>query len=175
METPASVARHPIHPMLITIPIGLWVFSFVCDLVVLFSDVGAVELLWFALAYYAMAAGVLGAIVAAFPGLFDFLSLRNRRLRKLGLAHIGINLFVVALYAVNLWLRSQDPPSFLAAMGLSALGIALLAVSGWLGGELVHVHGVGVASVPAPVDDLRAREPAQARHADSSATRLGST
>jgi uncharacterized membrane protein len=173
METPASIARHPIHPMLITIPIGLWIFSFACDFVVLFSDVGAVELLWFALAYYAMAAGVLAAIIAAIPGLFDFFSLRNRRLRRIGLIHMALNLSVVALYVVNLWLRSQDPPAFLAAMGLSVLCIAVIAVSGWLGGEMVHVHGVSVASVPAPVDDLKPREAAP--RTGSSATRLGST
>src|SRR5262245_50424053 len=32
METPASIRRHPIHPMLVSIPIGLWIFSLVCDL-----------------------------------------------------------------------------------------------------------------------------------------------
>ena len=30
MRTPASIARHPIHPMLVPIPIGLWIFSLVC-------------------------------------------------------------------------------------------------------------------------------------------------
>ena len=33
MKTPANIAKHPIHPMLITIPIGLWVCSLVCDIV----------------------------------------------------------------------------------------------------------------------------------------------
>ena len=33
MRTPASIAGHPIHPMLVPIPIGLWIFSLVCDLV----------------------------------------------------------------------------------------------------------------------------------------------
>jgi uncharacterized membrane protein len=37
MQTPANIAKHPIHPMLVTIPIGLWVFSFVCDLVFAFG------------------------------------------------------------------------------------------------------------------------------------------
>ena len=35
MSTPASVKGHPIHPMLVTLPIGLWVFSFVADIVFL--------------------------------------------------------------------------------------------------------------------------------------------
>lgn len=33
MQTPASIARHPIHPMLVNFPIGLWNFSLVCDLI----------------------------------------------------------------------------------------------------------------------------------------------
>ncbi len=172
METPASIARHPLHPMLITIPVGLWVFSLVCDIVVLFSDVGEVELVWFMLAYYTMAGGLVGALIAAVPGLFDFFSLRNRRLRKLALTHMAINLSVVALYAVNLWLRSAEPPVFLAGMGLSVLGVVLIAISGWIGGEMVHVHGIGVAAVPAPVDDVTDRE---ATHTGPSATRLGPT
>src|SRR5207248_7202313 len=40
MQTPASIARHPIHPMLVPIPIGLWIFSFVCDLVHAFGAQG---------------------------------------------------------------------------------------------------------------------------------------
>ncbi len=172
METPASIARHPIHPMLITIPVGLWIFSLACDVVVLFSNVGEVELVWFMLAYYTMAAGIVGALLAAIPGLFDFLSLKNRPLRKLALTHIAINLGVVALYAINVWLRSAEPPHFLAGMGLSLLGVTLIAISGWIGGEMVHVHGVGVAGIPAPVDDIGDRE---ATHTGPSATRLGPT
>jgi hypothetical protein len=33
MRTPANIAKHPIHPMLIPMPIGLWIFSLVCDLI----------------------------------------------------------------------------------------------------------------------------------------------
>lgn len=31
MRTPAQIAGHPIHPMLVPIPSGLWLFSFACD------------------------------------------------------------------------------------------------------------------------------------------------
>jgi len=33
MRTPASIAKHPIHPMLVNFPIGLWFFSLICDLI----------------------------------------------------------------------------------------------------------------------------------------------
>ena len=74
------------------------------------------------------------------------------------------------LYAINLWLRSAEPPNFLIGMGQSLLGVTLIAISGWLGGEMVHVHGVGVAGIPAPIDDVS--EP-EVTHTGPSATRLG--
>jgi uncharacterized membrane protein len=40
VKTPASIAGDPIHPMLVAIPIGLWIFSLVCDLVHLFGAAG---------------------------------------------------------------------------------------------------------------------------------------
>src|SRR5690348_7249457 len=72
MQTPASIARHPIHPMLVPIPIGLWIFSFVCDL---FHAGGATAEAWTTVAFYTMAGGIIGALLAALPGLIDLLSL----------------------------------------------------------------------------------------------------
>ena len=65
MQTPASIARHPIHPMLVPIPIGLWVFSFVCDL---FHAGGASAQAWTTVAFYTMAGGIIGALLAVLPG-----------------------------------------------------------------------------------------------------------
>ena len=33
MRTPASINGHPVHPMLVTIPIGLWIFSLAADVI----------------------------------------------------------------------------------------------------------------------------------------------
>ncbi len=145
MRTPASIAGHPIHPMLITIPIGLWIFSLVSDVIVHVSDVEDVQVLWFTLAYYTMAGGLVGALLAAIPGLIDFLSMEQPPIRKLAATHMAINLTVVALYAVNLWLRTSQPPSADVGFGLSVLGVVLLGISGWIGAEMVHVHRIGVA------------------------------
>src|SRR3954451_10109294 len=71
MQTPANIARHPIHPMLVPIPIGLWIFSLVCDLVYL----GGGGDQWETVAQYNMVAGVIGALIAALPGVIDMLSL----------------------------------------------------------------------------------------------------
>ena len=169
METPASIARHPLHPMLVGVPIGLWLFSLVCDVIVYASNVEEIEILWFTLGYYTLGAGLAGALAAAVPGLVDYLSLRERRHRELATIHLALNLVVISLYAVNLWVRSQDPPEFEVAFALSVVGLTLLAVSGWIGGELVHVHGVGVAGhVDAPRDRA-----ADTGRSEPSSTRLG--
>lgn len=174
MDTPASIARHPIHPMLITVPVGLWIFSLVSDLVVFFADTADVQLLWFTLAYYTMAGGIVGALLAAIPGLIDLVSIRNYRVRRIALLHMSINLVVVALYVVNLWLRNGESASFASELGLSALCIVLLVISGWLGGEMVHVHGVGVASAPTPLPSQAVAEHGSERH-EPSATTAGPT
>ncbi|HWI14643.1 MAG TPA: DUF2231 domain-containing protein, partial [Burkholderiales bacterium] len=101
MRTPASIARHPIHPMLIPIPIGLWLFSFVCDLLFVF---GSGVSLWYTLAFYTMIGGLIGAALAAVPGFIDMLSLSGSR-KRIALAHMTINLVVVMLYALNIGVR----------------------------------------------------------------------
>jgi uncharacterized membrane protein len=141
MASPASFQKHPIHPMLIPFPIALWIFSFVCDLIYVMGWGGAV---WNDMAFYSMAGGLLGALLAAVPGYIDFRSLSDPAVRSIGRAHMLINLVIVVLFAVNLWLRMGSTPPTTIPLILSFVGIALLGVSGWLGGEMVYVRGVAV-------------------------------
>src|SRR5512141_714123 len=108
MRTPANIAGHPIHPMLVTIPIGLWVFSLVCDLIALRSGDPQT---WNTVAFYAMVGGVIGALAAAVPGLIDLLSLGDSPVKKTAITHMSINLVIVALFAVNAWTRYQSSVS----------------------------------------------------------------
>jgi uncharacterized membrane protein len=140
MRTPASIAHHPIHPMLVALPIGLWIFSFICDLAFVLG-VGAS--LWFTLGFYTMIGGTAAALLAAIPGTIDMLSLRGR-VRSLALTHMGLNVTIVLLYAVNIGMRISDPALAGLPLALSGLSIALLAVSGWIGGHMVYVHAVAV-------------------------------
>lgn len=140
MKTPASIAGHPIHPMLVPLAIGLWIFSFVCDLIHLRQGADPV---WSTVALYAMGGGIIGALLAAVPGLIDLLSL-PANVRGTAVAHMSINLVVVTLYVVNFWMRMRAPENPGGLVWLSLLCVALLAVSGWLGGKLVFEHGVAV-------------------------------
>ena len=142
METPASIAKHPIHPMLVALPIGLWVFSLISDII---YRTGWGPAVWNDVAFYTMAGGIVGALIAAVPGLIDLLSLSGKS-KAIGVWHMIFNLIAVAIFAVNLWLRTTYPPSANLPFALSVLGVVLLGVSGWLGGELVYKHAVAVDS-----------------------------
>jgi uncharacterized membrane protein len=146
MRTPASIAGHPIHPMLVPIPIGLWIFSLVCDL---FHAGGSTNPAWTTVAFYCMGGGIVGALAAALPGLIDLLSLPAGP-RKTALTHMAINLTVVALYVINFWMRMQTPGSPGKLVWLSLISVGLLAISGWLGGKMVFEHGIAVNVPPSP-------------------------
>ena len=147
MRTPASIYKHPIHPMLVVFPIGLWIFSLACDLIRL---AGASAEIWTTVAFITMVGGLIGALCAAVPGAIDLLYYKGGAppVKKIALTHMAINLTAVVLYAINVWLRASGStpmdPGMSAPVLLSIVGVALIAVSGWLGGQMVHVYGVGV-------------------------------
>ena len=141
MRTPASIAGHPIHPMLVPIAIGGFVLSLVADLICVVTGNAQP---WNQLAYYTMIGGIVGALLAALPGLVDLLSLPAGAVKKTAVTHMVINLTVVGLYIGNAWLRHGNPQDLKVPMTLSFIAVLLLLVSGWLGGKMVFEAGVGV-------------------------------
>jgi uncharacterized membrane protein len=143
MASPASIAKHPIHPMLIVFPVGLWVFSLVCDVV---FHMGWGGPSWNDAAFYSMAGGIVGALLAAIPGFIDFFSIPSSQqsLKKLGWAHMVINLGAVIIFAIDLWWRVGKTTGSSGPMVLSIVGVLSLVASGWLGGSMVYEHGMAV-------------------------------
>lgn len=141
MRTPASVAGHPIHPMVIVFPVGLLVFSLICDLIALFS---LDPLIFLTVALYTMIGGFIGALLAAVPGFIDFLSIRDEHVKKIAVMHMTINLIVVILYGINIGLRIGGSEVNGIPLLISVIGVGLLGISGWLGGAMAYRHGVGV-------------------------------
>jgi uncharacterized membrane protein len=142
MESRAKLFGHAIHPMLISFPIGLFVTAVIFDIMHLVTGTA----LWASVAYYMIAAGIIGGLLAAIFGLVDFLGVPGgTRARSVGLLHGAGNVVVVALFVVSWLLRRPDPssPSTLALV-FSFAGVALASVTAWLGGELVEHLGVGV-------------------------------
>jgi len=155
MSSPASIAKHPIHPMLVPFPIALWIFSFVSDLVYALNWGGA---LWKDIAFVTMAGGVIGALVAAVPGYLDYRSVKAPDVQRIGRWHMILNLSIAILFTINLWLRVGNDAGATLPVILSFLGIAMLGISGWLGGELVYVHGVSVEGQTRPSKEKRERD-----------------
>jgi uncharacterized membrane protein len=145
MPTPASIRKHPIHPILVGVPIGLWTFAVVADLVHLLGWGGP---MWKEVARYCIGGGIVGALLAAVPGLVDLTSISGGPVRKIALTHMTVNLIAVALFGLSLWLRAGDPLGGWP-VAVSGIGLLVLGLGGWLGGELVFVHGMGVAAAEA--------------------------
>ena len=145
MSAPASFKGHPFHPMLVALPIGLWIFSIVSDLIFKF---GLGSPVWNDVALYTVAGGIVGALIAALPGFVDLMGLQNPKTMTIAIWHMFINLLAVALYCFNFWMRMHRPPGDNLPILLSAIGIVLIIISGWLGGELVYVRGVAVKQPP---------------------------
>jgi len=145
MRTSANIGGHPIHPMLIPLPIGLWVFSFAADLIFMWRGNPA----WEQVAFYTLAGGCVGAALAAVFGLIDLLGVKDNRIFRTGLIHAGCNVVSLVIFAASWYLRTTSGSQMLGANSkipfvLSLVGVAVLGAAGWFGGELVFRYGVGV-------------------------------
>jgi uncharacterized membrane protein len=142
----ASIAGHPIHPMLIPFPIAFFVGTFVCDLV--FWSSGNAS--WVDATLWLLGAGLIMAALAAVAGLTDVLG--DAQIRNLSTAwwHAGGNVIVVLIELYNWFSRYSQGSKAVLPTGLilSAIVVAILLFTGWKGWEMVYRHRVGVASAP---------------------------
>jgi uncharacterized membrane protein len=138
----AAIAGHPIHPMLVPVPIGLMAGALVSDL----AYVATRDSFWARASLAMTAGGVVGGLVSAVAGATDFFSKREIRRHRIAWLHAGGNLAVVTLGATSAALRSRDPAKAVVPAGLlmSLTAATLLLGTGWLGGELVYRERVGV-------------------------------
>jgi nitrite reductase/ring-hydroxylating ferredoxin subunit/uncharacterized membrane protein len=143
MRSTASIKGHPIHPALIPFPFAFLTGAFVFDLAGRLADRAA----WWTTGAHLALAGIATALLAAVPGLVDYVrtvppdSTAKRRATK----HMAANLSAVALFAAGWWLRGDSAVEpGVAILGLEGVGVALLAVGGWMGGTLVNRNQIGV-------------------------------
>jgi len=166
MKSNVSISRHPLHPILVLIPVGAWITSFVLDVVFL----ATANTFWFVAAMWVMIVGIGGALVAATTGFIDLFTLQmSREPKNIGLWHMTLNLTITALYIINVlavrWPVLASPistgivpgDSISWAFGLNLISVVLLLVSGWLGGEMIYRWGVAVPR--ATMEKALRREP----------------
>ncbi len=150
--------------MLVVFPLGLLATSVAWDI----CRLAAGTRMWGVVAFWTIAAGIIGALLAAVPGFIDWLSIPNAtRAKTVGLYHMILNLIVVALFVVSLFARLAAPGGYGAAgagrMIWGWIGVAIALASAWLGGELVERLGISVeadANPNAPSSLGRGRRPA---------------
>src|ERR1041384_6836091 len=152
MESRIKVFGHPVHPMLIVFPAGLFVSAVLMDILYLIFHNPVLS----TVAFFMIIIGVVGGLLAAIFGFIDWSALpNNSRAKNIGLWHGLGNFVIVVLFAVS-WFLRRGSPNFVPsgfAMVLSFAGILLALVTLWIGGELVYRLGVAVdrgANVNAP-------------------------
>ena len=140
LRATVTIKGHPLHPLLVTIPVGLFVAALVSDIA--FVTDGSHG--WAVASRWLLGGGLAGALLAALAGFADFAG--NARIREFRDAwlHLFANLTMVLIQGVNLILRLPDA-DVAGSIGivLSATAVLILLFSGWKGGELVFRHGVG--------------------------------
>jgi uncharacterized membrane protein len=150
---------HPIHPMLIPFPIALWVFSLVADVIYLLGGNTAWKD-W--IAFYALAGGILGAVAAAVFGIIDWLSIKDRIVKRTADWHARLNVIALLIFAASFYLRTTGGSgwtggSMTIPVSLSVVGVILITISGYLGGELVYKHAVAVNPQADTQPELKAK------------------
>ena len=142
MESKVKSMGHPMHPMLVNYPLGLLTVAPIFDIVHFVTGNG----FWSEIAFWMIAAGTIGGIIAAAVGTIDWLAIPSgTRAKSVGLLHGAGNYVILVLFIVSWLLRLSDPKApLIVAYVLSFLGAVLLGGTGWLGGELTLRLGIGV-------------------------------
>jgi nitrite reductase/ring-hydroxylating ferredoxin subunit/uncharacterized membrane protein len=156
MRSRVNIQGHPVHPVLVVFPIGLWVFSFVFDVLGRISGNGT---LW-AAGFYCIIAGCIMAALAAVPGVIDLFSVvpPHSAGRQRGYIHGLLNASALILFIAIAVYRGNSAvmPDGLS-LSLSAIGVLGITISGWLGGSLAYQYQIGVDRLYAGGGQLKER------------------
>jgi len=142
MKSKASIKTHPLHPILVTFPIAFYIGTLIFDtLAFLYQDSE-----YGITGKYLHIAGIVGAVIAAVPGIIDFLYTvpPDSSAKKRGAKHGIINSVVLVIFVIALYLKFLATlPAYIILL-LEVIGVAMTGVAGWMGGTLVHRNQIGV-------------------------------
>jgi nitrite reductase/ring-hydroxylating ferredoxin subunit/uncharacterized membrane protein len=127
---------HPVHPLLIVVPMGSWISAVLVDWLGGEDAETAADLL--------VGAGLAGAVPTIATGYADWADteLASDTVRRIGIVHAACNATATGLFAASLAARvagARGRGKLLALAGLATVG-----VGGYLGGHLTYAEGVGV-------------------------------
>src|SRR5262245_50922260 len=143
----ARLFGHPVHPALTDFPIALWSTSLLADVAGLWRG----DVVYRRFAFWAIAVGLIVAVPTIVAGLVDYAAIPPGRPAIKGATwHMWIMLSATTLYSFSLIAHigrfASSSFSMWMGIGLSAVGLVLLMLGGWLGGEMVFRHGIGSQS-----------------------------
>ena len=143
LRSTAQIANHPIHPMLVPFPIVCFIGALVTDIAYAFTA----EMMYADFSSWLLSIGLVFGVLAAIAGLTDFLGNRLIRRQAPAWPHLIGNAVALVLAFFNVLIHTRDAWTSVMPTGLilSILTVLILPVTGWLGGQLVYRHGVGVA------------------------------
>jgi uncharacterized membrane protein len=139
MQGKATIAKHPLHPVLVTLPIGFFSGALICDIIRSLSG----DPFWSHMSVALIAFGLASGLAAALFGFIDYFTApMSARAKAVATSHMILNLIVLAVFAMALFLRYGSNDSGVG-ITLTVLGVIVLAFSGYLGGHLAYHYGVG--------------------------------
>lgn len=139
----AAIRGHPLHPMIVPLPIGALVVAFGFDIAFFMTQ----DPFFARAAMILLGVGLATGALAAVLGLMEMMSLSRARTLGIAWMHGVGNLVAIFLTLANFLIRHPDPAGGVVPAGVAISGVVLLLllVGGWLGGEMTYRHGVGVS------------------------------
>lgn len=142
MRSKASIKSHPLHPILVSFPIGFLVGAFVSDLIAAFSGNQSFS----QTAYYLEVAGIVMGILAAIPGFIDYLYTvpPKSSAKKRGAKHGLLNVTQLVLFSIALIIRTNGNPNEILVIVLEGAGVIIIGFTGWMGSTLIYRNQIAV-------------------------------
>ena len=142
IDSHAAVLGHPLHPLLIHFPIAALIMLLASDVAYVVTD----EVFWARAGYWLAAVGVIGGAISGLAGGIDLFTVYRIRRLVTAWAHSILAVTLLSLAAFNFMLRWDNVAEHIVPWGLymSVLTVALISITGVLGGQLVYEYGVGV-------------------------------
>lgn len=141
IKSRASLAGHPLHPVMIHFPVAALMALVASDLAFWYTN----DPFWMRTGLWLAGVGAFGGWIASTAGIIDLVTVARIRRLITGWSHAIVAVVMLSLASLNWLLRFNDPSAILPwGLAISLVTAALIALTGWLGGQLVYEHAVGV-------------------------------
>ncbi|HDZ45683.1 hypothetical protein LCGC14_0097970 [marine sediment metagenome] len=141
IKSRASLAGHPLHPVMIHFPVAALMALVASDLAFWYTS----DPFWMRTGLWLAGVGAFGGWIASVAGIIDLVTVKRIRRLITGWSHAIVAVVMLSLASFNWLLRLNDPSAIMPwGLTVSLITGGLIALAGWLGGQLVYEHAVGV-------------------------------